>query len=66
MFAVVNNIKDPVKRDNKINELLMIVYQRIFGILSKLVETKKHINRMMTGFADQVGEPINIFYSKSI
>ena len=64
MFAVVNNIKDPVKRDNKINELLMIVYQRIFGILSKLVETKKHINRMMTGFADQVGEPINIFIQK--
>ena len=64
MFAVVNNIKDPVKRDNKINELVMIVYQRIFGILSKLVETKKYINRMMTNFANQVGDPINIFIQK--
>ena len=64
MFAVVNNIKDPAKRDQKIQELVMIVYQRIFGILSKLVETKRHINKMMTDFANQVGDPINIFIQK--
>ena len=64
MFAVVNNIKDPARRDNKINELVMIVYQRIFGILSKLVETKKHINRMMTGFASQTGDDIDTFIQK--
>jgi|TARA_B100000035_G_scaffold200075_2_gene171098 hypothetical protein len=64
MFAVVNNIKDPVRRDNKINELVMIVYQRIFGILSKLVETRKHVNRMMTGFASQTGDDIITFIQK--
>ena len=64
MFAVVNNIKDPAKRDDKTNELLMIVYQRIFKILNKLVETKKHINRMMTGFANQTGDDITTFIQK--
>jgi hypothetical protein len=64
MFAAVNNIKDPAKRDQKIQELLMVVYQRIFGILSRLVETKSNINKMMTGFANQVGDPINIFVQK--
>jgi len=64
MFAAVNNIKDPVKRDQKIQDLLMIVYQRIFGILNKLAATKKHIGRMLTGFANQVGDPLNIFIQK--
>jgi len=64
MFAVVNNIKDPVKRDNKTSELLMIVYQRIFGILTKLIETKKHINKMMSDFASQTGDPMTTFIQK--
>ena len=64
MFAAANNIKDPAKRDQKLQDLLMIVYQRIFGILNELLASKRNIHRMLSKLANESGDPLNTFIQK--
>lgn len=61
IFAAANRIKDPARRNQKLQDLLMTVYKRIYGILEEMISTNQRIKRMIAKLAREAGTPFDVF-----
>lgn len=64
MFASVGRTKNPEKKEELMNSLLMTVFTRISNIVETLLQRDKRVNKMIMGLAQEAGMPMPQFVLK--
>jgi len=64
MFATVARTKNAAKKEEMMNNLLMVVFTRISAIVEEMLKTDRRTMQMINSLAQQAGVPIQQFILK--